>query len=116
MFIDFKILFLNFLEPAWSDISSLYDEKTYLSSYIWTKYIFETHILVESGQDYRECGVRCELSGSQCDFFLISTSNCNPKCCHLGRYSYWNLGTVVDSTNRYTYHKNCKYFYVGYMK
>ena len=105
----FKILFLIFLDPAWSDISSLYNDSPYLSSYIWTKYIFETHIPVESGQDYRECGVRCELSGSQCDFFLISYSNC-----HLGRYSYWNQGTVVDSNTRHTYHKSCKYSYVGY--
>ena len=91
---------------AWEDLDSIYNEETYLSSYIWTKYIFETHIL-ESGQDYRECGIRCELSGSQCDFFLISNSDC-----HLGRYSYWNQGIVEDTNRRYTYHKSCKYSYV----
>ena len=91
---------------AWEDLDSIYNEETYLSSYIWTKYIFETHTL-ESEQDYRECGIRCELSGSQCDFFLISNSDC-----HLGRYSYWNQGIVEDTNRRYTYHKSCKYSYV----
>ena len=57
---------------AWEDLDSIYNEDTYLSSYIWTKYIFETHPL-ESGQDKAECGVRCELSNDHCDFFTVTS-------------------------------------------
>ena len=71
-----------------------------MSSYIWTKYIFETHDL-KSGQDHTECGVRCELSSSHCDFFTVASGKC-----YLGRYSYWGSGTVSDSNVPQTYHKS----------
>ena len=83
-----------------SDINSRFNEKFTLSSYIWNKYIFETHVL-ENGQDQTECGVRCELSGSHCDFFTIASGKC-----YLGRYSYWGSGTVSDSNAPQTYHKS----------
>ena len=53
----FYCLLLCFIGNAWSDINSRFNEKFTLSSYIWTKYIFETYELKE-GQDQTECGVR----------------------------------------------------------
>ena len=53
----FYCLLLCFVDNAWSDINSRFNEKFTLSSYIWTKYIFETYELKE-GQDQTECGVR----------------------------------------------------------
>ena len=90
----------GFLGNAWSDINSRFNEQFTLSSYIWTKYVFASHVL-DPGQDQTECGVRCELSVEQCDFFTISSGNC-----HLGRYSYWDQGIIEDQNSPTTYHKS----------
>ena len=92
----------DFLGNAWSDINSRFNEQFTLSSYIWTKYIFATHVL-DTGQDQTECGVRCELSVEQCDFFTISSGNC-----YLGRYLHWDQGTIEDQSSPTTYHKSGK--------
>ena len=93
-------IFWSFLGNAWSDINSRFNEQFTLSSYIWTRYIFASHVL-DPGQDQTECGVRCELSVEQCDFFTISSGNC-----HLGRYSYWDQGIIEDQNSPTTYHKS----------
>ena len=71
-----------------------------MSSHIWTKYIFETYPW-ESGHDKIECGVRCELAATHCDFYVVSSGKC-----HLGRYAYYGLSTVVDYNTAETYHKS----------
>ena len=80
----------------------MYNEQFTLSSYIWNKYIFETYPL-EDGQDQTECGIRCELSATHCDFFTIASGKC-----YLGRYSHWDAGLVSDSSVPTTYHKSSK--------
>ena len=95
-----------YLGNAWSDINSRFNEQFTLSSYIWTKYIFETYP-VDPGQDQTECGVRCELSGSHCDFFTVASGKC-----YLGRYAYYPEGTVSDSSVPTTYHKTGTVFVV----
>ena len=85
---------------AWSDISSRFNEHFTLSSYIWNKYIFETHALQTSDHSI-ECGLQCELSPSQCDFFCSSSGKC-----YLGRYSHWASGTVSDNSLPLTYHRS----------
>ena len=37
----------NTFKNLWDDVYNLYDERIYLSSNIWTKYIFETHVFNE---------------------------------------------------------------------
>ena len=101
--IDHQFLHTFYIGNSWSDINSRFNEQFTLSSYIWTKYIFETHS-VKSGEDQTECGVRCELSATQCDFFTIASGKC-----YLGRYTHWNLGTVQDGSVPTTYHKSGMY-------
>ena len=91
---------INFcLENSWKNLDDNYNEKFTLSDYIWTKYIFDTYPL-EDLQDSTECGVRCELSGNQCDFFTTHNGEC-----HLGRYNHWDLGEVQSTAVPMTYHK-----------
>ena len=47
---------------------------------------------------------RCEISAEHCDFFTIASGNC-----YLGRYSYWDSGTVIDESIPMTYHKSGMY-------
>ena len=77
----------------------MYNEQFTMSSSIWTKYIFES-IDQDTGQDQIECGVRCEIADTTCNFFLVASGKC-----HLGRYDYYGSGTVVDSNVPLTYHK-----------
>ena len=37
----------NTFKNLWDNVYNLYDERIYLSSNIWTKYIFETHVFNE---------------------------------------------------------------------
>ena len=87
---------------SWNDLNSMYNEQFTLSSAIWTKYIFESFDLGD-GQDHIECGVKCEISDTTCNFFLVASDKC-----HLGRYDYYGSGTVTDSNVPLTYHKQSK--------
>ena len=49
---------------------------------------------------------RCEISAEHCDFFTIASGNC-----YLGRYSYWDSGTVIDESIPMTYHKSGMYIH-----
>ena len=71
-----------------------------MSSYIWTEYTFDTYPL-NGLQNATECGVICELSVDQCDFF---TTDMGHRQCHLGRYNHSDLGEVVGSNVAMTYH------------
>ena len=57
--------------------------------------------MLEDQQDHTECGFRCEFSGDTCNFFTVSSGNC-----HLGRYNYWDQGTVEDTSTPMTYHRS----------
>ena len=55
---------------------------------------------------------RCEISAEHCDFFTIASGNC-----YLGRYSYWDSGTVIDESIPMTYHKSGMYsFFQNYFR
>ena len=77
----------------------MYNEQFTLSSAIWTKYIFDSFDQ-EAGEDHIECGVRCEIADTTCNFFLVASGKC-----HLGRYDHYGSGTVADSNVPMTYHK-----------
>ena len=96
------LLYFN-IGNAWSNLNGFYNEQFTLSSSIWNKYIFETYDL-KTGEDHTECGLRCEFSGSHCDFFTVASNKC-----YLGRYSHWDAGTVSDTTVPTTYHKSGTY-------
>ena len=87
----------------------MYNEQFTMSSAIWTKYIFES-IDQDTGQDHIECGVRCEIADTTCNFFLVASGKC-----HLGRYDYFGSGTVVDSNVPLTYHKQSRQLYFNTM-
>ena len=89
-------------QNSWNDLNSRFSEQFTLSSYIWTKYIYETFVL-ELGQDRTECGIRCELLTSHCDFFTVASG-----MCYLGRYSHWDSGIVEDLSIPITYHNSRK--------
>ena len=111
-FSEVSCLYVPFTEKAciiyllsansWNDLNSMYNEQFTLSSAIWTKYIFESFDLGD-GQDHIECGVKCEISDTTCNFFLVASDKC-----HLGRYDHYGSGTVVDSNVPLTYHKQSK--------
>ena len=84
---------------SWTNINNFYNKKFTLSAYIWTKYTFIS-ISLQDNDDETECGVRCEFSKDQCDFFTIDSGEC-----HLGRYDHWDLGTVQSTSIPMTYHK-----------
>ena len=92
----------SFSANSWNDLNSMYNEQFTLSSAIWTKYIFESFDLSD-GQDHIECGVKCEISDTTCNFFLVASDKC-----HLGRYDHYGSGTVTDSNVPLTYHKQSK--------
>ena len=61
----------------------------------------------EDGEDLGNCGARCDLHESQCDFFATSETKC-----YFGSYSLTDGETVGDSDNVNqikTYHKSGKY-------
>ena len=80
-------------------MDNLYNQKFTLSDYIWTKYTFDS-ISMQQDEDQIECGIRCEFSKEQCDFFTVDSGEC-----HLGRYDHWDLGTVQSTSSPMTYHK-----------
>ena len=48
----FRTIYINQVKTSsfknlWDDVYNLYDERPYLSSNIWTKYIFKTHVFNE---------------------------------------------------------------------
>ena len=99
------VLFSN-LGNSWPHLDGIFNEKFTLSGQAWNKYIFDTYPL-EDQQDQTECGFRCEFSGDTCNFFTVSSGNC-----HLGRYDYFDQGTVDDTSGPpMTYHRsgNSKY-------
>ena len=57
-------------------------------------------IELQDGEDLADCGVKCELHNSQCDFFAFST-----QACYFGLYSQTDGSDVILSEDIQTYHK-----------
>ena len=84
-------------------VQSTFDAPLELSGNTWNKYIFE-QIELEDNEDKTECGVKCELCSTQCDFFVYDNDEVSPMC-YLGIYSE-NVDNGVDvPTTFITHHK-----------
>ena len=83
-------------------VNTVYDIIFDLPDFAWNRYMFET-IDFESGEDSTDCGVRCELHSSQCDFFAYSGTKC-----YFGLYSQTQGTDVTVPETIRTYHKSGK--------
>ena len=59
------------------------------------------------GEGLTECGVKCELHATNCDFFGFGGTKC-----YIGDYSQTDGLTVTVPENIRTYHKLGKYYFI----
>ena len=79
--------------------NAVFDAQFPLPSEIWNRYMFE-EMELQDGEDLADCGVKCEVHNSQCDFFAFST-----QACYFGLYSQTDDSDVILSEDIQTYHK-----------
>ena len=79
--------------------NAVFDAQFPLPSEIWNRYMFE-EIELQDGEDLADCGVKCEVHNSQCDFFAFSAQTC-----YFGLYSQTDGTDVILSEDIQTYHK-----------
>lgn len=80
-------------------VNTVYDVNFDLPDFSWNRYMTEI-IDLEDNEGLTECGVKCELHMTQCDFFAYAGSKC-----YLGIYSQIEGATVVVEEYIKTYHK-----------
>ena len=85
---------------ALTHVNTVYDTIFDLPDFAWNRYMFE-NVELQDGEDVTECGVKCELHKTQCDFFGHSGAKC-----YFGIYSQTDGTDVVDAEVMKTYHKS----------
>ena len=92
--------------------NAAFDSQFPLPSNIWNRYMFE-EVELQDGEDLADCGVKCEIHKSQCDFFAHSSKSQMLQLiqkCYYGIYTQ-ATGTVINvDEDIQTYHKTGKIF------
>ena len=84
---------------AKSHFDTDYTERFNLKDTIWTKHAYEEIPLI-TGQDYVECGVKCEMYPDNCQYFALNGGKC-----YMMKYEINPNPTINAGGDAYTYHK-----------
>lgn len=86
----FKLKFIS--AQARADILAYFNITFTLPGPLWNQFVVEV-INLATGEDLTECGVKCRLHATQCDFFMV-----DDQICYLALLTETEGGDLVESS------------------